>query len=463
MKKIPWKGPGGYRELVNLSVPLIITTASWSIQQFVDRIFLSWYSAEAIAAVVPAGMLNFTIMSIFMGTCSYTTTFVAQYHGAGNNYRAGRAVWQGIYFSIVGAFVLFLFIPFSGPIFQLIGHDPSIIEYESEYFSILCAGSWAPLASSAIAGFFSGRGITWPVLWVNFTGTIINIIFDYILIFGKLGLPALGVRGAAIATVIAGFSVLLIYLVMFFYPSHEREFCTRSGWRLEKSLFIRLIRFGFPAGLQFFIETSTFTLFILILGRIGMMELVASNIVCNINSIFFMPILGLGMGVTILTGQYLGKNLPGTAEQSVHAGFRISFVYMIIAGLVYILLPWLLVEPFMRGSDAERLNEIRGMAEILLRFVAVYSFFDAMSIIFSSALKGAGDTFFVMKGVLFVALFSLVLPTWAAVFYFKAGVYACWWILSIYVFLLGLMFFLRFRKGKWKGMRVIEGSRMMGM
>ena len=137
MKKIPWKGPGGYRELVNLSVPLIITTASWSIQQFVDRMFLSWYSAEAIAAVVPAGMLNFTIMSIFMGTCSYTTTFVAQYHGAGNNHRAGRAVWQGIYFSIAGAFVLLLFVPFSGPIFQLVGHDASIMEYESEYFSSL--------------------------------------------------------------------------------------------------------------------------------------------------------------------------------------------------------------------------------------------------------------------------------------------------------------------------------------
>lgn len=463
MKKIPWKGPGGYRELVNLSVPLIITTASWSIQQFVDRMFLSWYSAEAIAAVVPAGMLNFTIMSIFMGTCSYTTTFVAQYHGAGNNHRAGRAVWQGIYFSIAGAFVLLLFVPFSGPIFQLVGHDASIMEYESEYFSILCAGSWGPLASSAIAGFFSGRGVTWPVFWVNFTGMIINIIFDYLLIFGNLGLPALGVRGAAIATVIAGFSVLLIYLVMFFYPPHERAFCVRSGWRPEKRLLTRLIRFGFPAGLQFFLEMSTFTLFILILGRIGIMELAASNIVFNINSISFMPILGLGMGITILTGQYLGKNLPGTAEQSVHAGFRMSFVYMIITGLIYILLPWLLVEPFMRGADAERLNEIRGMAEALLRFVALYSFFDAMSIIFSSALKGAGDTLFVMKGVLFVAVFSLVIPTWAAVFYFEAGIYACWWILSLYAFLLGVMFYLRFRNGKWKGMRVIEGIRTGGM
>lgn len=459
MNKIPWKGEGGYRELVVLSVPLIITTASWSLQQFVDRMFLSWYSAEAIAAVVPSGMLNFTIMSIFMGTCSYTTTFVAQYHGAGKNHRAGRAVWQGIYLSIAGALVLLLFVPFSREIFDLVGHDVSIRENESVYFSILCAGSWGPLASSAIAGFFSGRGITWPVLWVNFTGTVVNIILDYILIFGKLGFPAMGVRGAAIATVIAGFSVLAIYLFMFFYPSHEREFCTRSGWRPEKRLFARIIRFGFPAGLQFFVEMSTFTLFILIIGRIGMMELAASNIVFNINSISFMPILGLGIGITILTGQYLGKNLPDTAERSVYAGFRISFVYMFLTGLVYILMPWLPVEPFMRGADAQRLFEMRGMAELLLRFVALYSFFDAMSITFSSALKGAGDTSFVMKGILLVALFSLIIPTWTAVFYFNAGIYACWWILSLYALLLGIMFYLRFRSGKWKGMRVIEGER----
>lgn len=459
MRKIKWKGEGGYRELVVLSIPLIITTASWSLQQFVDRMFLSWYSADAIAAVVPAGMLNFTIISIFMGTCSYTTTFVAQYHGAGRNHRAGRAVWQGIYFSIAGAFVLLLFAPFSREIFSFIGHDASIIEYESEYFTILCAGSWGPLASSAIAGFFSGRGITWPILWVNFTGMVVNIVLDYIFIFGKMGLPVMGVKGAAIATVIAGFSVLVIYLLMFFYSAHEREFCTRTGWRPEKRLFTRLIRFGFPAGMQFFIEISTFTLFILILGRLGMKELAASNIVFNINTLSFMPILGLGIGITVLTGQYLGKNLPDSAEQSVYAGFRISFVYMFFTGLVYILLPWLLVEPFMRGADAQRLFEMRSMAELLLRFVALYSFFDAMSITFSSALKGAGDTSFVMKAVLFVALFSLIIPTWAAVFYFNAGIYTCWWILTFYAFVLGIMFYLRFRSGRWKGMRVIEAGR----
>ncbi|HPS57546.1 MAG TPA: MATE family efflux transporter [Spirochaetota bacterium] len=463
MKKIPWKGEGGYRELVVLSVPLIITTASWSLQQFVDRMFLSWYSPEAIAAVVPSGMLNFTIMSIFMGTCSYTTTFVAQYHGAGKNHRAGRAVWQGIYCSIAGGIILLLFVPFSDRIFNMIGHDPSIREYESVYFSILCAGSWGPLASSAIAGFFSGRGITWPVLWVNFAGTLVNIILDYILIFGKLGFPVMGVRGAAIATVISGFSVLAIYLVMFFYSPHEKEFCTRSGWRPERKLFARLIRFGFPAGLQFFLEIGTFTAFILIVGRLGMMELAASNIVFNINSVSFMPILGLGIGITVLTGQYLGKNQPDTAERSVYAGFRISFVYMFFTGLIYILLPWLLVEPFMRGSDAGRLFELRGMAELLLRFVALYSFFDAMSITFSSALKGAGDTSFVMKAVLLVAVFSLIIPTWAAVFYFNAGIYTCWWILTFYAFFLGFMFYLRFRNGRWKSMRVIEGEHGRGM
>ncbi len=450
------KEKGGYRELVVLSIPLIITTASWSLQQFVDRMFLAWYSPSAIAAVMPAGMLNFSAMSLFMGICGYTTTFVAQYHGAGRNHRAGRAVWQGIWCSVIGGIILLVPIPFSSKIFTAIGHDPAIIGDESVYFSILCAGSWAPLASSALAGFFSGRGITWPVLWVNIFGTAVNIVLDYIMIFGRGGFPYKGIAGAAIATVISAVSVLLVYLFLFFQKGHEREFCTRSGWRPEKMLFRRLIRFGFPAGLQFFIEIFTFTIFILLIGRLGLMQLAASNIAFNINTLSFMPIIGLGTGVSILTGQYLGMNRPDVAEQRVYAGFKLALAYMACTGLVYVFLPGYLVAPFVRGMDFAQMPAISGMTETLLRFVALYSFFDAMSIIFSSALRGAGDTSFVMKAVLLVALCSLIIPAYLAVFLFHGGIYICWWILTVYAILLGFTFYLRFRHSRWKSMRVIE-------
>ena len=98
-----WPGAGGYREVLKLAFPLILSTGSMTIQHFVDRIFLTWYSPEAIAAAMPAAMISFTFMSLFIGTATYVNTFVAQYFGAKRNDRIGPAVWQGIYFSLIGA------------------------------------------------------------------------------------------------------------------------------------------------------------------------------------------------------------------------------------------------------------------------------------------------------------------------------------------------------------------------
>jgi MATE family multidrug resistance protein len=119
-----WNRIGGYREVLVVAIPLILSTATWSIQHFVDRMFLTWYSPISIAAAMPAGMLNFTIISIFMGTAGYVSAFVAQYYGAGRHHRIGPALWQGIYISLTGGLILLGVIPLAEPAFRLIGHSP---------------------------------------------------------------------------------------------------------------------------------------------------------------------------------------------------------------------------------------------------------------------------------------------------------------------------------------------------
>ena len=108
-----WGKEGGYKELLILSFPLILSTSSWTIQHFVDRLFLSRYSVETIAASLPAGMLNSTIINIFAGTTSFVSTFVAQYYGAERLERIGKITWQGIYFSFIGGLVMLSLIPFA--------------------------------------------------------------------------------------------------------------------------------------------------------------------------------------------------------------------------------------------------------------------------------------------------------------------------------------------------------------
>ena len=451
-----WHGEAGYRQVLIVAIPLILSTGAWSVQHFVDRMFLTWYAPEAIAAAMPAGILNFTIMSLFLGTAGYVSTFVAQYHGAGRHEHIGPALWQGIYVAAVGGGVHLLLIPLARPVFAFIGHEPQVQQYEVTYFQTLCLGAAPAIASSAMSGFFSGRGKTWPVMWVNILATAVNLTLDYALIFGRWGFPELGIRGAGLATVASACFSFLTYLFLISRRTYERRYRTLRGWRLDRALFARLMRFGFPNGVQFFLDIAGFTAFVLLVGRLGTTALAATNIAFNINSLAFLPMIGFGIAVSVSVGQYLGKNRPDLAERSVYSGFHLTFLYMATVAALYVLVPNLFLRPFAAQADPERFADIREMAVVLLRFVAVYSVFDTLSIIFAAGIKGAGDTRYVMVMILVLSSLVLVIPSYIALVLFHAGIYVGWTIASAYIILLGFAFLFRFLRGKWKSMRVIE-------
>ncbi|MDP6175365.1 MAG: MATE family efflux transporter, partial [Rhodospirillales bacterium] len=310
-----WRREGGYREVLILAGPLILSMGSWSIMHFVDRMFLTWYDAGSLAAALPAGILNFAASSFFIGTAAYVNTFVAQYTGAGHHTRVGPSVWQGIYFSVGAGMLILCLIPVSKPIFAWVGHDPAIQALEVTYFNILCVMGVPGIVTAPLSSFFSGRGATSTVMWVNLTAVAVNILLDYAWIFGRWGFPELGISGAAWATVVAHTVSAALFLGLMVRSRHRKAFHTLSGWRFDPVLFLRLMRFGAPNGIQFLIEISGFTLFILLIGRLGPVPLAATNLAFNINTLAFVPMLGLGIAVSTLVGQYLGRDNPDLAEQ----------------------------------------------------------------------------------------------------------------------------------------------------
>lgn len=451
-----WNTEGGYRQVLVIAVPLILSTATWSVQHFVDRMFLSWYSPQTIAAAMPAGMLHFSMVSIFMGTAGYVSTFVAQYFGSNQYHRIGPALWQGVYIALIGWLVILCVIPFAEPIFKFIGHDPAIQPHEVDYFQVLCLGGGPYIASYALSGFYSGRGRTWPVMWVNAFATAVNLILDYALIFGQWGFPELGIKGAGIATVVAGFFSLIVFIVLLAAGDTNQTYHTIKGWRPDKDLLMRLLRYGFPSGVQFFLEMTGFTGFVLIVGRLGTASLAATNIAFNINTLAFMPMIGCGIAISVVVGQYIGADKPELAQTSAYSGFHMAFIYMASIAAAYALVPDVFVAPFAAQADPRGFAEIYGFSVILLRFVAVYSIFDTLNIIFCSAIKGAGDTRFVMYMSTILSVFVLIIPTYLAIAVFEFGLMVSWVIATIYIMLLGIVFYLRFLGGKWKSMRVIE-------
>jgi len=451
-----WSCDGGYYDVLKIAIPLILATGAYSVQHFIDRMFLTWYSPEAIAASMPASILNFTLMSLFIGTASYVSTFVAQYYGAGQCDYIGRITWQGIYFSLIGMVVMLLFIPFSHSIFELAGHAPEVQELENQYFVILCLGGFFPIVSAAISGLFAGLGRTWTLMWVNFAATGINIILDYAMIFGNFGFPEWGIRGAAVATVISSIVSTFLFLFLMLNRRYRKEFGTWSGRGFNRGLFGRLLNFGFPAGLQFFLDMLGFTLFILLVGRIGKVELAATNIAFNINMLAFMPMTGLGIAISVLVGQNLGNEDPKMAEFSTWSGTHISFFYMLLVAILFVALPGLFLNPFGYEADSADFKPIFDYGVVLLRFIALYCLFDTLNITFASALKGAGDTRFVMKAIVLVSWLVMVIPTYLAVVVFKQHLFVAWGFATSYVVLLGFVFLLRFLRGKWKTMSVIR-------
>jgi len=451
-----WYREGGYKELLTTAAPLILSTASWSVLQFTDRVFLTWYSPDAVAASMPAGIVNFTLTCLFFGTASYVGTFVAQYYGACEYHKIGKSLWQGIYIAIIGSAIVFMLGFTAEPFFRVVGHDPAVQKLEVIYFRILCFGSLGPIASSVFSGFYSGRGENWPVMWISFISAGVNIVLDYLLIFGRFGFPEMGVAGAAIATVSAGFTPLVIYGFLVFGKEYNARYKTVSNYKFDSELFARILKFGLPSGIHMFIEVAGFSGFLLIVGRLGTTELAATNIAFNINTVAFMPMIGIGIAISMLTGQNIGKNSAAMAERVIWSGFHICFFYMSIIALTYFFLPGIYIFPFAANADHAGFVKIKEFTIVLLKFVAIYSIFDTLNLVFASAIKGAGDTRFVMMMGLFLSLFLLIIPSYITVVIMGKGLYTAWMIASIYISLLGFSYLTRFLTGRWKSMKVIE-------
>jgi MATE family multidrug resistance protein len=454
-----WSKPNGYRQVLAISLPLVASMGSITLMQFTDRIFLANYSVDAIAAALPAGTASFTAIAFFMGVASYTNAFVAQYTGARAFTRVGAAVWQGIYFSLFSSVFLASLYFISGVMFDLIGHSPHIRTLEVAYFNILTLGAGLIVLSSAMACFYTGRGMTWTVMLVHMAGAAVNIPLDYCLINGVGPFPELGIVGAAIATVTASAIIVAILCLLIFSPANRAQFGTWDSRTFNKRLFRRLMRYGLPSGMQFFLEVFGITFFVLMLGRLGDLELAASNIVLAIEMLSFLPMVGFHIGNVTLVGQAIGRGRPEDGVYSTTSALHITMAYMMLMAAIFVFAPEPLLHLFKAdGHTPAQYAEIMDLGVILMRFLAVFCFFDALNLVFSGAIKGAGDTRFIMWTIAALSLGVMIAPLYLAIEFMGAGLYTAWILATLYICSLGLAFMLRYRQGKWKHMRVIEAQ-----
>ena len=447
---------GSYRHVLRLAAPLIVSTSSFSIMHFVDRMFVAWYSQDALAASAPAGAASFIPAAFFIGTAGYVSTFVAQYSGAGRNHRIGPAVWQGIYLGLAAMVLMWTLYPLAEPIMNLGGHDLPIRVLEIKYFRVLVLGAGFVVLNAALNGFYTGRGKMYTVMAVSFVINIANIALNYCWIFGKFGFPAWGLVGAGWATVLSQGLGVGIMFVLFFSPTNRRQFATTTQIRLDKDLFKRLLRYGVPNGLHFCVDVSAFTVFLFIVGWKGPTALATTNAVFSINQLAFMPMIGFAIATSTLVGQFLGRKRPDLAQRSTSAALRMVLLYMCLIAAVFLVFPEQLLGVFKSHQGNTDASGMIELGKVLLIFVALYSLVDGVAIVYAAALKGAGDTLFILLMTGIMSWTIMVLPVYISIKYFDGDVKMAFSFVMVYVAALAGGFYLRYRGGKWKHMRVIE-------
>jgi multidrug resistance protein, MATE family len=451
---------GSFLELLAIALPMMVGHGLESIMMMMDRVFLTWYDADAMAGSLPAGILFWTIISLFHGTASFMNTFVAQYEGAGQYRRVSAAVWQGLYFTAVAGAAVMLLAPFSTAIFAFGQHAPEVQVQEARYFGVLALGAIPQLMAPVLASFFSGRGQTQVLLAVSASSVLIDGVLNYCFVFGPGPFPEWGIAGAAFTTVIGACWACCCYLFLLTRPGLAR-YGFFGQWPVDFKLFTRFIRYGVPNAVFLFVDVGGWTVFMFSLGWLGTNELAASTLAFNLNTAAFIPVIGLGIGVTTLVGNRVGEGRPDLAARSTWLGFAVAEAFILLCAIAYVFFPEVLLMPYAWGAKPEEFETVRPIIIRLLQFVAIYSIFDAMAIIFSSAIRGAGDTFFSMVLTICTVLGLLIFPTAAMWWAFDAGYIQptlgkAWTYCSIYIAVMGFAFLARFLQGKWRIMSVIE-------
>ncbi len=445
----------GPRDVMKLALPLIASTASMTVMNFVDRMYLMWHSPVEFAAAMPAGILHFALLCFPLGLASYVNTFVAQYHGAKQPGRIGVAVWQGMRIGFYCTPIFLLAVPLAPYLFQLAGHESDVAAAETIYFQVLALSSGAAVIGAAMTAFYTGRGKTGTVMIVDVVANALNIVLDYAMIFGYWGFPELGIAGAAWATTISQWGKVGIYWYLMRAPEHRRTYQLDAGRRFDAALMRRLLKFGSPNGLQMFVEMGAVTLFVFLIGHLGTDAMTATNLAFNVNSVAFLPMMGMGLAVSTIVGQQLGRNRADLAAKATWTAMWLTAIYVGVLAVMYVATPDLFLFAHALGTSAEDFEALRDTTIVLLRFVAVFCLFDMAQIMFASAIKGAGDTRFILWTTIIIAPLP-VIAGWVGIRFFGGGLLWCWVVITLWIAAAAVIYGVRFWHGKWRTMRVIE-------
>ena len=414
------------RTTIRLAVPLIIGQLGQMLISLSDTLMLGWLGVTPLAACSFANTLIYLPMMFGIGMSMAVSIRVSQARGADDPAAARAALRHGLHITIAlglltlaGAFAL---LPFLG-LFQ---QDPRVIAIVPDFLLLIAASMIPAMASMAVKNHADAMNRPWPVFWISIGGVALNVVLNWLLIFGNLGAPELGLEGAAVATLIARTAALVGMIVWCRGDAALREWVPVRWLRPPDWAGVKdLLRTGFPASMQLLAEVSAFVAATLIIGNMGEAALASHQVAIQCAATVFMVPLGISVALTVRVGEAFGARNPAAMRPIVVSGWAMGAACMLVSASSFILLNDELAGLFIDDPA------VRRVAASLLVVAGAFQFCDSMQIIAAGALRGLDDVK-IPAWLALGAYWVVSIPVgWLLAYPAGLGVTGMWWGITL--------------------------------
>lgn len=435
------KLPRPYLTLLSLGLPIVIGQIGVIVLGFADTLMIGHHSTTELAA---ASFVNnmFNLAIIFSTGFSYgLTPIVGSLFGQGRHPEAGEALRNSLAANTLMALLVCLVMGTLYLNLDRMGQPEELLPYIRPYFLVLLASLPFVLWFNGFKQFTDGITDTKVSMWILLSGNVLNIAGNYLLIYGRLGLPEMGITGAGVATLVSRILMVAAYLALFFftrrYTVYRRGFLTG---RINRRDFIQLNRLGWPIAGQMGMETASFSFSAIMIGWLGSLQLASYQIMMSVSQVCFMMYYGMGAAVAVRISNFHGQNDLENVRRTARHGFHIMLALLVLTGIPIFLLRHHIGSWF---TDSEAVSLM--VAQTILPFL-LYQFGDALQINFANALRGIADVR-PMLLYAFIAYFVISLPAgYLFGFVLDGGIVGIWLAFPFGLTSAGIMYWIRFRK-----------------
>lgn len=434
--------PQHIRGVLTLGLPLIGSHIAQYGITLTDAVMLGWYDVDALAAEVLGGMLFFVLFIAGSGFAWAVMPMVASAEGKGDQQNVRRVTRMGIWVSLLFAFACVPVFLWSRDVFAVLGQEAHTSDLAAQYLRIAGMGIVPALMVMVLKSYLAALERTKVVLWITLVAVVANVVINYALIFGNWGMPEMGIRGAAIASLIVqviSFGLVAAYVIV---ATPEHGVFSRF-WRPDWEAFGQVFRLGWPIGITNLAEVGLFAASSVMMGWLGTVALAAHGIALQIASLTFMVHLGLGNVATVRAGRAVGRGDPVALRRGGIVVVAMSMLFGLVAVGVFLAIPEVLIGVFLDPEDPQR-GAVLTIGVSLMAAAALFQIMDAAQVMALGLLRGVQDTRVPMV-IAAVSYWGIGIPVsyWLGFVRDMGGV-GVWLGLAIGLACAGVMLMLRF-------------------